>query len=758
MLDYNTLTPLQKVAELESQLAQIKEHIPKAFAMFDTQMRYIMVNQRWIDSYNLADSNVIGLSHYEVFPEIGDDWKAIHQQCLAGEINKNTQAPFYRADGRLDWIEWDVRPWHHADGTIGGLLMYTDVITQAVENQQNSENQEKLFSQGNAVIFRWRAEAHWPVEYVSESIRQFGYTSQELLSGETPYASLVHPDDLARVAQEVTEHSEKKEDNFSQEYRVIAKDGSVRWTYDLTQIIRDAEGKITHYYGYILDISDLKQKESAREKADARYLSLVENNDDYVTVVDLEGRIQFVNRADPNTAPHIYGTPLINFLPPDQAVMLSEGISKVAITGETVMYNAPGQRRNGEHGFFATRMMPIYENDALSGITILSTDVTALNEAQKVITAQAERLSALVDNIPDLMFRFDADGVYVDAKEHPALLAPREALIGKKITEVIPGEMGEAYVSAFKRCLATHQIESLEYELPTPMGERAYEARIIPIFNEEVLLLVRDITERKQNEQEREALITQLKRANRIAEENSRLKSEFLSTMSHELRTPLNAIEGFTSIMLSSMGVELSERPKEMLERVGANSKRLLNLINDFLDLSRIESGRMDIVPVQVNPQKLAEMWQSEVGVLAQKKGLAFIVEVDAQLPDLVYFDEEALTKVGLNLLSNAIKFTEKGQVTLTLRQEDDYLLIQVTDTGIGIPPHAREYIFDEFRQVDSTSKRRFGGTGLGLAIVSKLTRLMGGQVNVVSEVGKGSTFIVSLPIVLNHPKGAIEA
>lgn len=234
-----------------------------------------------------------------------------------------------------------------------------------------------------------------------------------------------------------------------------------------------------------------------------------------------------------------------------------------------------------------------------------------------------------------------------------------------------------------------------------------------------------------------------------LAQENSRLKSEFLSTMSHELRTPLNAIEGFTSIMLSGMGVELNPKAEDMVGRISANSKRLLNLINDFLDLSRIESGRLELVNDPVSPEELAQKWKRSVGVLAEGKGVDFVVNIDDKLPDTIYSDEDALTKIVINLLGNAFKFTHKGSVSLNLNCDDDDWSIVVKDSGIGIPPHAREYIFDEFRQVDGSSKRQYGGTGLGLSLVQKLSRALGGTVAIESEVGVGSTFIIKLPLIV---------
>lgn len=237
--------------------------------------------------------------------------------------------------------------------------------------------------------------------------------------------------------------------------------------------------------------------------------------------------------------------------------------------------------------------------------------------------------------------------------------------------------------------------------------------------------------------------------AQRIAKENSRLKSEFLATMSHEMRTPMNAIEGFTSIMLNRMGgVEYNAKTERYLAKIQANSQRLLSLINDFLDLSRIESGRMELARMPISPVEMAQKWRENFSVLADNKGLTYEVTVDPNLPATIYGDEEALSKVAVNLIGNAVKFTEKGAIHVKLEKRGTTLALEVRDTGIGIPPHAREFIFDEFRQVDQSSKRKHGGTGLGLAIVQKLTRQMGGTIMLHSEVGVGSTFTALVPLV----------
>lgn len=235
--------------------------------------------------------------------------------------------------------------------------------------------------------------------------------------------------------------------------------------------------------------------------------------------------------------------------------------------------------------------------------------------------------------------------------------------------------------------------------------------------------------------------------ANALAKESTRLKSEFMATMSHELRTPLNAMLGFSGILLEGMGGELDEEATHMVERIDSNSRRLLGLINDVLDIAKIEAGRMEMVYTPVEPQALARQWKNQMGVLAERKHLGFDIVIDESLPPQILADQERLSQVIINLLSNAFKFTEKGGVKLSMRPEGETFVLEVNDTGIGIPPHALNYIFDEFRQLDGSSRRAYGGSGLGLAIVRNLCRMMDGSIRVVSTLGQGSTFTVTLPL-----------
>lgn len=245
----------------------------------------------------------------------------------------------------------------------------------------------------------------------------------------------------------------------------------------------------------------------------------------------------------------------------------------------------------------------------------------------------------------------------------------------------------------------------------------------------------------------------ELRKANARTREAARLKSEFMATMSHELRTPLNAILGFAGIMLEGMGGEIDEDARHMVGRIQMNSDRLLKLINDVLDIARIEAGRIEIQNEPFHIRDLVQQWRLQTSVLAEQKNIEFITMVEPEVPETLYGDTIRLTQIVNNLLSNAFKFTEVGNVQLIVKSSLSHWQIRVIDSGIGIPSHALNYIFDEFRQVDGSTTRAYGGTGLGLAITRNLCLMMGGSIQVESTLQKGSTFTVTLPVITEAEK-----
>jgi signal transduction histidine kinase len=241
-------------------------------------------------------------------------------------------------------------------------------------------------------------------------------------------------------------------------------------------------------------------------------------------------------------------------------------------------------------------------------------------------------------------------------------------------------------------------------------------------------------------------LFREIEAKSRELEIASQHKSQFLANMSHELRTPLNAILGYTELIADAIYGEVPEKMREVLERVQQSGRHLLGLINDILDLSKIEAGQLTLALGEYSMEVVAATVATAVEALAAEKKLRLDVTVEPDLP-MGHGDERRLTQVLLNLVGNAIKFTEAGSVGLRAGVTPGSFLVSVADTGPGIAESDREKIFEEFQQATSTTTRAKGGTGLGLAIARRIIELHGGRLWVESTLGQGSTFSFTVPV-----------
>ena len=273
----------------------------------------------------------------------------------------------------------------------------------------------------------------------------------------------------------------------------------------------------------------------------------------------------------------------------------------------------------------------------------------------------------------------------------------------------------------------------------------------------QVLCAVVDITERKRAEEALHLTNEALQRATEEAQAADRIKSAFLATMSHELRTPLNSIIGFTGIILQGLTGPLNPEQAKQLGMVQGSARHLLALINDVLDISKIEAGQLEIADAPFDLRASIEKVAGIARPLAEKKGLELRVTQDAAV-GATSGDARRVEQALLNLLSNAIKFTERGSVTLTAERIDDFkpeqsasplpaVRMRVADTGMGIKPEDLAILFQPFRQIDSALSRNHEGTGLGLAICRHLAALMGGTITVESQWQQGSVFTFTLPL-----------
>jgi PAS domain S-box-containing protein len=384
---------------------------------------------------------------------------------------------------------------------------------------------------------------------------------------------------------------------------------------------------------------------------------------------------------------------------------------------------------------------------------------------------QTRYLRTLIDTLPLLAWIKDTKGRYLAANQATADACGRtvEDLVGKSDLELWPRELADSYHADDMDAMASRQRKTVEERLAAVHGTVWLETYKAPVFDEDGTVLgtvgaSRDISERKAAEAAREAALAE-------AERLARLRSEFLAQMSHELRTPLNAILGYAQILQRDQ--PLTERQTRGLATIQESGHHLLTLINDILDLSRITASKLDLYPADIDLANFLRVVSDIIRVKADEKSLLFTYEGSANLPGAVRVDDKRLRQVLLNLLGNAVKFTDRGHITLRVRQvpiptltehaaqydgsESEMriarLLFEIEDSGIGMTTEQVKRIFHPFEQVADVERRR-GGAGLGLAISWQLVRLMGGNIHVRSEAGKGSVFSfeLDLPVATSQP------
>jgi len=386
------------------------------------------------------------------------------------------------------------------------------------------------------------------------------------------------------------------------------------------------------------------------------------------------------------------------------------------------------------------------------GMRMASIDVTERKFSEHAAYQNATELRALFQAFPDLFLRLDKSEAVLDANggQRTDSFLRADKFLGRNLQDLLPAGALTQVREAQQKVRNSNALEIVEFGIEDLLGGQTYEMRLLPLNWDEWIAVVRNITARKANEQrlkdyalELEQKNEELEKALAVAREATRMKSRFLANMSHEIRTPMNGVLGMTDFLLGS---GLNPEQQEYAESIKRSGDSLLALINDTLDLSRIEAGKLRLDSVDFSLRSTIAETTSMFALQARAKGLDFVSAIAPGLPEGAVGDPGRLRQVLTNLLGNAVKFTERGQVGLKaeiVSQMRDGIQLKFTvhDSVIGIPAGEQGRLFDTFTQVDESNTRKYGGTGLGLAISKQLAELLGGDIGLESEPGKGSRF-----------------
>jgi PAS domain S-box-containing protein len=526
---------------------------------------------------------------------------------------------------------------------------------------------------------------------------------------------------------------------FVKDYPLAIRHSSGRITDVLynASVYKNDQGKVLGVFAAARDVTERKMAEELQRASSAYARSLIEASVDPLVTISAQGKITDVNEASVQATgvarEQLIGTDFSDyFTEPEKA---RAGYQKVFSEGFVKDYPLAIRHTSGRV-IDVLYNAAVYKDDKgkVLGVFAAARDVTVQKQA-------SQYARSLIEASLDPLVTISVQGKITDVNEASAQATgvAREQLIGRDFSDYFtePEKARAGYEKVFSEGFVRdyplairHVTERITDVLYNASVYKDDKGRVLGVF-----AAARDVTERKRFEHS--------------LQEANRMKSEFLANMSHELRTPLNGIIGFTEFLIDEKPGPLMPKQKEYLSDVLNSARHLLQLINDVLDLAKVESGKMEMHPEIFPVRKAVEEVAAVIKSIAQKKHVSVGIEVGDGL-DAVTLDQHKFKQVLYNLLSNAVKFTDDGgKVDVTARRLDEHRLeVRVSDTGIGIKAEDIQRLFTEFEQLDSGTARRFEGTGLGLALTKKIVEFQGGHITVESEQDKGSVFGVVLPIV----------
>jgi PAS domain S-box-containing protein len=603
--------------------------------------------------------------------------------------------------------------------------------------------------------------------------RVYGYRADEVIGRSV---AMLAPPELANDVIGLLERVRRGERVESYETTRLNKDGCRIEVSIGTSPVLDAAGNVVAVSSIARDVTERNRAErqlrAAKETAEGANSALRESEERFrgafdgasigMALVSPEGRFLEVNRALCGILGYTEGELLAktfqDLTHPDD-LEVDRDLVRQLLANEITTYQVEKRYICKDEHVAWVRVTVSLVHDAKGDplyFVFQLQDITPYKAAGAALREAEARYRTLVEQIPAVVYVDPADALgsplYVSPRVRSLLgYTADEWLAGVNLwIEVLHPDDRERILAETARANETGESLSLEYRC------LARDNREVWIHDEVALVrdehgapqywqgFMVDITDRKRSEED-------LRAAKEAAEEASRLKSAFLRMATHELRTPLTIVSGYVELLASSTAARLTSEERDFIDIAQAGTKTLSRLVDDLLDLARIEAGRLDLAILAVDVGEAIRRVHRMVSAQAAAKGIDSVVTVEPELPPIAA-DPDRLTQILLNLVGNAVKFTEQGHVQSTVRRVGNGVEISVADTGIGIAPEAQTTIFDEFRQADASTTRRFGGTGLGLAIAKRLVEMQGGALTVESTVGVGSTFKLWLPAASAGP------
>ncbi len=753
----------------------------------DAEGRYTYVSHVAELVFGYTREEIVGRMHfYNLHPEEG---RAAYKKSALEVFARrdrftNFINPVKTKGGEVLWVETNGIPLLGEDGSLLGYRgTDIDVSERKRAEQSLRESEEKFRSfveNANDIVYSLSGDGIF--QYVSPTWTDIvGHATSEVVGNH--FQEFVHPEDVSLCANFLAEVWATGEKRRSREYRVRHKNGDWRWHTTNASPIFDEEGRVVSFLGIGHDVTDRKRAEQALRENEARTRALMHS---------VQAGIMLVRGADRvvvevnNAAARMVDVPseeLIGKVCSERICPSKSGTCPVFDLGQEVN-NAERAVRRADGTIVpvlktVTRLTLEGQDHLLESFV----DITDLKEAQQALQGERESLELERANLQAIFDAAQVGMLLIDENTEVTRVNQVAAqLVGKATADLLARQPGDGLCcvhavaspegcghaefcsecplrNTFEAVLETgEEVRGVEASQKLLIGDQErqfhFSVSAAPLTlggKKHALLALSDVTARKQAEEavrqaniELEKQTVLAKRMAAQAETANKAKSEFLANMSHEIRTPMTAILGFTETLLDPVQSE-SDR-LEAVQTIHRNGEHLLQLINDILDLSKLDAGKFEVESISSSPVQLMAEVSSLMQVRAAAKDLAFHIEYIGAIPETIQTDPTRLRQILINLIGNAIKFTKTGGVRLIARCIDDadnpLMQFDVVDTGIGMTQEQIVKLFQPFTQADASTTREFGGTGLGLTISKRFANLLGGDIQVIdTQKGVGTRF-----------------
>lgn len=717
------------------------------------------LNQAAIDFFEpgALEAFIRGESDYLVHP---DDVGALHAmigQALETHQGYRLELRFRNKAGEYRWLLSSVQPSFYPDGELYGLIGsamdITDIKLTEFALRESEERFRILADASPLMIYDLAPDGSH--RFINQTTREFfgPEMAQEIMTGN--WLKMIHPDDCEETLQAVR-HAVETHGDYTQEVRLLRRDGEYRWCFSSAACSFYPNGDIYGMVGSFIDITERKQAELALRESEERFRIMADASPMQIYDVGPDGKLRFVNKTardfyGPENEAALMNDGWLDFVHPEDKERMMKPVPLPSELEKVGWDEFRIRRQDGEYRWVMTFTSPsFYPNGELHGLVGSAIDITERKLMEEAWQQSESRWREMANAVPIILWVANAQGesIFMNDRwyEYSGLTSVQS--LGIAGLQAIHPDDRHRMIEHWVKHLEIGEANEIEARYISASGQyRWHLTRAVPVKDINGVVLnwygsSLDIQDRRMMEQE-------LSKARDIAEDASKKKSQFLANMSHELRTPLNAVIGFSDMLGRGLGGSLNEKQLGYVEHISTSGRHLLAMVNDILDISKAEAGRIELVLQYVDLEPFIQQLKELISFSAEKSAVQVEFDIQPGLAGLVV-DPDRLKQIMLNLISNAIKFNHVGgkvYVFMTRSPDNRWVLCEIQDTGIGIPQSKLGQLFNEFYQVDSSNARRYEGTGLGLALTKRLVELHHGSIGVESQENVGSIFTFKLPV-----------